>query len=154
MMNLKIDTTNLSQKINNTIKDLLEEETSIYIDPEIKESILTQLKNNIIDIKDLINLMYTAIYQLQINLNSFNQELWESNLSYVMIMCTKILYLIRAEVTQLPMEINRNITIDAETQKVTYEILDQFTWLKLLKSNIHNATIELKDSLKNLNEME
>ena len=154
MMNLKIDTTNLSQKINNTIKDLLEEETSIYIDPEIKESILTQLKNNIIDIKDLINLMYTAIYQLQINLNSFNQELWESNLSYVMIMCTKILYLIRAEVTQLPMEINRNITIDAETQKVTYEILDQFTWLKLLKSNIHNATIELKDSLTNLNEIE
>ena len=64
MMNLKIDTTNLSQKINNTIKDLLEEETSIYIDPEIKESILTQLKNNIIDIKDLINLMYTAIHQL------------------------------------------------------------------------------------------
>ena len=55
MMNLKIDTTNLSQKINNTIKDLLEEETSIYIDPEIKESILTQLKNNIIDIKNLIN---------------------------------------------------------------------------------------------------
>ena len=154
MMNLKIDTTNLSQKINNTIKDLLEEETSIYIDPEIKESILTQLKNNIIDIKNLINLMYTAIYQLQINLNSFNQELWESNLSYVMIMCTKILYLIRAEVTQLPMEINRNITIDAETQKVTYEILDQFTWLKLLKSNIHNATIELKDSLTNLNEIE
>ena len=64
MMNLKIDATNLSQKINNTIKDLLEEETSIYIDPEIKESILTQLKNNIIDIKDLINLMYTAIHQL------------------------------------------------------------------------------------------
>ena len=154
MMNLKIDATNLSQKINNTIKDLLEEETSIYIDPEIKESILTQLKNNIIDIKDLINLMYTAIHQLQINLNSFNQELWENNLSYVMVMCTKILYLIRAEVTQLPMEINRNITIDAETQKVTYEILDQFTWLKLLKSNIHNATIELKDSLTNLNEIE
>ena len=71
-----------------------------------------------------------------------------------MVMCTKILYLIRAEVTQLPMEINRNITIDAETQKVTYEILDQFTWLKLLKSNIHNATIELKDSLTNLNEIE
>lgn len=136
-----MDSSELNQKIIKAIE--------ISVKPlldNLDERLVLDIEQPIQTIKALIDLLYSNLIRLQ---TTTDRSTW----SQIMLASTQTLYLIRTWITQVPMEIHRNIEMQVD-RSAKYQIIDQFTWIKYLTINAKQKTIELSEQLNNLDLLE